>query len=294
MSKNDYYFKMKSLVEDLRCARNQVTDDELVLYLLKGLGPEYDLIMVNISSRENKLPFHEVYSMLLSHENRVDRNLSSATIHMVPNPSGNFVKQSYNNFPRRNWSGGVYQNQYTSHQNQSWGNTQAKRKERNLKEEVQRPTSQICLKNVHNAYTCWYKLNKKFALKLCVRGAQKKAYIAALEIIVDPTWYLDSRTTNNVTNNLENLTIGLEYKGKNQLVVGNGNKLAFTYIGNSILPIMHPQTTKHLILKHMLHVPAITENLISISKLLEDNDINVLFDGNLCLIKDKSLERTLL
>lgn len=61
---DEYYFKIKALVEDLRCVGNLVSEDEQMMFLIEGLGSEYDLVMVNITLKERKLPLSEVYLML--------------------------------------------------------------------------------------------------------------------------------------------------------------------------------------------------------------------------------------
>ncbi|KAJ4720471.1 Retrovirus-related Pol polyprotein from transposon TNT 1-94 [Melia azedarach] len=294
MSMNDYYFKMKSLVEDLRCAGNMVSDDELVLYLMEGLGPEYDSVIVNITSRPEKLPLREVYSMLLSQERRIEKNLSAGNINLAPNMSTNYTYSGYNNNQRRNWAERNNQNQHAGNQNHFGEFLPGKGNHRNASEGEGKTICQICFRIGHEASKCWFRFNKKFTTKPGARNFQKKAYAATLETVTDPNWYLDSGATNHITNNLSNLSIGTEYKGNDQLAVGNGNKLLISHIGHSLLPTFHPQMTKHLHLNHILHVPGITKNLISISKLISDNNINILFDKHLCLIKDKPQGRTLL
>ncbi|KAJ4722439.1 Retrovirus-related Pol polyprotein from transposon TNT 1-94 [Melia azedarach] len=281
MSVNDYYLKMKSLVEDLRCAGNEVSEEEHVMFLMEGLGPEYDPVVVNITSRERKLPLQEIYSVLVSHENRIERNLSSGRINLAQNPSANYTQTNYS-YPKKNWLGGAIHNQPSGVQNQSFGNSQGRTIYRNMGEREVK-TFQIYFKNGHEAYKCWYRFNKKFMPKQGGKPSQKKAYIAHPETVADPNWYLDSGATNHVTNNLANIDIAAEYKGTEQLAVGH-----------ALLPTMHSHTLKPLLLKHILYVPAITKNLISISKLLKDNIVNVVFDDNICLIKDKLQGRILL
>lgn len=57
-------------------------------------------------------------------------------------------------------------------------------------------------------------------------------------------------------------------------MVGNRQKLKINHIGRSTLPIPHH---KPIILKDILHVPYITKNLLSIAKLLYNNDVFVVF-----------------
>ena len=88
-----------------------------------------------------------------------------------------------------------------------------------------------------------------------------------------------------MTNNLGNISINSEYQGKNKLAVGNGEKLLISHIGYSALPTYDPH--KHIALTDILYVPDITKNIISISKLLHDNHIDVEFQKSVYFIKDK-------
>ena len=78
-----------------------------------------------------------------------------------------------------------------------------------------------------------------------------------------------------MTNAIGNMNMKSEYQGNGKLTVGNGNKLHISHIGYFILPTYNPH--KHIKLNHILCVPDITKNFISVSKLLHDNDIDVEF-----------------
>ncbi|KAL9421989.1 hypothetical protein AB3S75_034291 [Citrus x aurantiifolia] len=77
---HDYYSKMKSMLNQLRAVGNNMTDDDFVMCVLAGLGPEYDSIVTSINSMPESPSISEVYGMLLSQENRTEHNLSSGAI----------------------------------------------------------------------------------------------------------------------------------------------------------------------------------------------------------------------
>ena len=49
----DYFLKMKSLAHELMLARQPIFDDELILYILSGIGIEYESIVVNLTSKDS-------------------------------------------------------------------------------------------------------------------------------------------------------------------------------------------------------------------------------------------------
>ena len=49
----DDILKMKSLAHELMSVGQVIPDDEIVLYILGGLGPEYELVVVNLTSKDS-------------------------------------------------------------------------------------------------------------------------------------------------------------------------------------------------------------------------------------------------
>ena len=119
------------------------------------------------------------------------------------------------------------------------------------------------------------------------------AYMANFEGPADEGWYLDSGAAHHLTNNMANMHIREEFKGNDQLIIGNDQGLTTTHVGNASLRLSSSKTTC-ILLNDMLLVPSITKNLLSISKLTSDNNIYVEFCGNVCFVKDKMKEQVLL
>ncbi|GMI85114.1 hypothetical protein HRI_002180700 [Hibiscus trionum] len=74
-----------------------------------------------------------------------------------------------------------------------------------------------------------------------------------------------------------------DFTGPGKLIVGNGNHLSISKSGNSVL---HTSSCAILI-NVLLHVPAITKNLLSVSKLARDNNIYFEFHATTCLVRDE-------
>ena len=83
----------------------------------------------------------------------------------------------------------------------------------------------------------------------------------------DP-WLVDSGTSDHLTTNLNNLTILSQYKGPNQVTVGNGQTLPINHIGNTTLHTKY----HNFMLRNVLHVPRIAMNLLSVHKFCLDNN----------------------
>jgi hypothetical protein len=63
----------KKLSHELAMTGQALKCDEIITYLLTGLGPEYDSLINTISIKEN-VTLEEVYSMLLTCKARVEHH----------------------------------------------------------------------------------------------------------------------------------------------------------------------------------------------------------------------------
>lgn len=89
----DYYTKVKMKAANFIASSTFISDEELILYILGGLGSEYDLVVVNIIAITVLPTLKEVYSLLLTHESRVDQ-CNSAGLLETPNNNANIAKYS--------------------------------------------------------------------------------------------------------------------------------------------------------------------------------------------------------
>ncbi|KAK6135566.1 hypothetical protein DH2020_030674 [Rehmannia glutinosa] len=68
----DYLNKIKSCCDILNSAGEEIPERVQILYILGGLGPEYDSVMVSITARAEPCSLREVHAILLSFENRLE------------------------------------------------------------------------------------------------------------------------------------------------------------------------------------------------------------------------------
>ncbi|KAK6162771.1 hypothetical protein DH2020_002612 [Rehmannia glutinosa] len=60
LSVDSYILKMKSLVNDLNSAGHLIGDNELVMYILGGLGADYESVVVNLTTRAESVSLQEI------------------------------------------------------------------------------------------------------------------------------------------------------------------------------------------------------------------------------------------
>ena len=80
-----------------------------------------------------------------------------------------------------------------------------------------------------------------------------------------------------------------DYRGTDQVTVGNGQSLPITHTGNSQL-----YASSHLFkLRKILHVPSMSSNLLSVHRFCKDNNASFYFDASKFRIKDLNSGRLL-
>ena len=150
---------------------------------------------------------------------------------------------------------------------------------------------QVCNKIRHIAMNCFYRYDKSYTCSNHNVENNKRenhsAFIASPYHNQGYEWYFDSGASNHVTHQNEKLQDLNENNGTtSSLLVGNGERLKILASGTT--------TLNNLNLHNVLYIPKIIKNLLSVSKLIVDNNALVEFDANYCYVKDKLTGKILL
>ncbi|PKU65807.1 Retrovirus-related Pol polyprotein from transposon TNT 1-94 [Dendrobium catenatum] len=142
---------------------------------------------------------------------------------------------------------------------------------------------QICAKQGRFAVSCWYRADLSYqpSQRDLIAQEDKSAY---------DDWFLDTGATSHLTADATQLQTIQPYKGTSNVQVGDGSQLPIANSGKGILPT----PDRKLQLPHILHVPKLTHNLISVSRLLKDNLCYIVFDKSGFILKDSQTHQTLL
>jgi hypothetical protein len=101
---------------------------------------------------------------------------------------------------------------------------------------------------------------------------------------------MDSGATYHVTGELEKMTICDKYHGGDQVHTTSGSGMRIDHVGHSTL---HSPIRK-IHLRNILHVPHATKNLLSINRLVRDNNAFLEFHPTHFFLKDQETRTTLL
>lgn len=68
---DEYFLKMHGYAYMLVAGGKIITNDELILYILGGFGPEYEAVVVNLTHRSDNPSLQEVQFILQAYEIRL-------------------------------------------------------------------------------------------------------------------------------------------------------------------------------------------------------------------------------
>lgn len=115
-----------------------------------------------------------------------------------------------------------------------------------------------------------------------------EAFSVSCQVPSSPSsdWYLDTGASAHMTSNVALLDSSIPYTGSDCVIVGNGARLSITHVGSCTI-------NNSIVLRNVLVVPNITKNLLSVSKLSVDSEVEVLFTYVSFQIKSRISKDTL-
>ncbi|PKU78594.1 Retrovirus-related Pol polyprotein from transposon TNT 1-94 [Dendrobium catenatum] len=283
-SMQQYLMQIKNLVDNIAVSGSKIDTEDIIIYILNGLPSSYNSFKTSIRTSLHPIDLDTLYSLLCSEEIAMQREHQKEATATTDNPAFYTSRTSSNrsNGANRNFKNRKNESRSTSdyaphsHPNQ-------------LISKTDRPTCQICGKLGHIALNCWHRHNPKYAP---TTSAPQRALLSQQHPVSTKDWILDSGASSHLTPDLSNLQQGTSYQGSDTISTANGASLPIQHSGQGLLPI--PDSARKLHLRNLLHVPNLTHNLISISKLTKDNKVSISFDEHGFVIKDGQDHRPLL
>uniref|UniRef100_A0A803P1W3 Integrase catalytic domain-containing protein n=1 Tax=Cannabis sativa TaxID=3483 RepID=A0A803P1W3_CANSA len=237
LSITDYYDKVKLLADSLSSGGHPLDDSDLIMHMLNGLGPEYDPVVVHVTSLVDILSLESIQSMLLTHESRLER-------HYTINDSSSKIMANLTVHNSHSNSGPSYR----SYAGQGCGNFTSNRSQGRSygrgNQSIPCLLCQVCHKSGHTRAVCHYRFDKKF---ITPKINETRAYLAEIDDQEDPQaysssaiqefaddhdWYADTRATNHIAQGVEYLESKNPYSGSDTLAIGIGKRLPISHIGH--------------------------------------------------------------
>ncbi|KAL6313521.1 hypothetical protein AAG906_005472 [Vitis piasezkii] len=209
----EFLHGIKVIADELAIIDHPVSDDDLTLYILNELGPEFREIVTPIRARETSLKFEEIHDLLVGHESYLQRleNQSVATFVPTAHYSHRQGGASRQHKPSPKSSSNKTRNNNEHHKN---GPSNSGHRKFKLK-------CQWCDQMGYTAKNCPKMSSGDFTAN-CAASSQGKNH----------KWLVDSAAYHNMITGLSNLSINSEYDGTDEVVIGDGSGLPVSHIGS--------------------------------------------------------------
>lgn len=221
-SMSEYFVKMKGLAGEMASAGKKLEDDELVTFIVAGLGEDYESIITAITSYVEPIFVNELYAQLVAFEQRRDlhgsRSQSSANIATKGGRgrnSSNYQQRNHGGDGNRGdagrggfrCGGGGRGNGGRGHNGS--GNNRSGGGGRNFLVGV---FCQLCNREGHMVVRCFRRFHTNFT------GPPQKSMSSTntASYGVDTNWYVDSDGTDHITSELEKLSSGTSIMVENK------------------------------------------------------------------------------
>ena len=242
------------MADELTTIHEHVSNSDLVTYVLRGLGLDYQMIVMPILNFPPLPSFLDLRTRLLAFEGK---QALAAQMALVASPATFFVACFYRG-PRHPCLGDQPSHPFggPSQVCLSSGLGQPSHRAPRLSlfsQDLLGPSPS------RQSIQCWNcqqfgHVRAKCPYPCAFAGMHVTSFS-------DPNWYLDSGATNHMTHDAQKFHSGTPYAASDQVVVGNGDTLPITHSGNlsfSFGPFV-------FLLSDVLHVPSLHKNLLSVA-----------------------------
>lgn len=222
---SEYLQHIKCLSDELALINDPLADDNLILYSLNGLGPEFNDITAAVHARENPISFEELHDKLVEHETMISQDESN------PDPSPISVNHTHRSvsYPRRpqNTNSSNPQNfrGLLPHPNSNRGFSPHQPRNPAYRHNQPPLICQFCDKRGPAARYCrtlQHKLQNSNPSPMANHTSLTNRHSNCL---------VDSAASHHVTNDLNNLSMHDNYEGGDDVLIGDGSDLAITHTG---------------------------------------------------------------
>ncbi|KAF5475573.1 hypothetical protein F2P56_007367 [Juglans regia] len=248
---SSYFNKARTLAASMGAAGQPLSDSEFTVYLLAGLGTDFDSLVTSLTTRADPLSPHQIYSYLLNHESRLAHQTTTLlsanhlTAHVTTTKSSAPSSSTYSPSQRgrggRNFRGKSGRGRGPSFFSQGRG-----------------PLCQVCHKPGHSALNCYFRFDHSYQ-------AAPPSFSANITTTTPPSahihsWFPDTAATSHFTPDLTNLNMdSISYQGSDQVSIGDGSTMPIQHIGSANLhtnsgnfllsQLLHDSHTKVVLLR---------------------------------------------
>ena len=278
----EYLGLAKHLADQLASIGQPVQNDDLVTYVLNGLGPEYEMLVLALTNFPPLPSFNDLRTRLLVFESKHAMKQVAASSHSAFYFARHTVGGSSNgrgghSSSRPNGASGG--NRFPRTPSGGRSNQHGGVGRYGQRGAVQQRLGILGPAPVNRGPQCWACNQFGHIAALCPQATRSNDDISRafagmhLASPSDPTWYPDTGATHHMTSDARTMTSATRYGSHDKVVVGSGEALPIAHTGN----ISFESGSFIFRLSQVLHVPAIKKNLLSVAKFTRDNLVSLTF-----------------
>ncbi|CAL1385136.1 unnamed protein product [Linum trigynum] len=272
-----YLQVMRTTAAELALVQAPVTNEDLILHILRGLREEYDNLSAAVRARDTTIALEDLHDRLVDYEAKLaairHRSSSAPTTAFSAGRGRSSPPARGRGSPRRQqMAGPFYYSDSAPRGHSPSRGPPASTALPSASSLLGRPPllCQFCDKQGHTAKECYR-----------IRG-RPQVHHTTTAGYPSSNWLVDTVATNHVTPDLGDLSLYTDYHGPDEVLVGDGSGLLISHIGDS-----HISTSSAcLSLRDMLCVPAIKRRLLSVAQLCKSNPVSVEFFSDCFVVKD--------
>ncbi|KAF5466950.1 hypothetical protein F2P56_016828, partial [Juglans regia] len=207
-----YFYKVTTLAATLSAVGHPLPTSEFTIYLLEGLGSDYESLVTSLSTRPNPLSISQFYSYLMNHESRfsLQTNTLLSPTSLTANNTTIPNIHTPNSFSHRG-RGHISRGRRgcRGHGFSSGGNSSFPRPPNS------RPMCQLCNKPGHTAMTYYFQFDHSYQAPPPISFSAN--FTAMNPVPSSNSWFPDTAATNHLTSNISNLHLDVaSYQGPDQ------------------------------------------------------------------------------
>nr|TKR99539.1 hypothetical protein D5086_0000189690 [Populus alba] len=191
MNAKDYFLSINQMSDELALAGQPLNSDEILTYILAGLGQEYDSLVSTITSRSDVVTLEELYSLLLITESRINQHHDTiqvtASVNMATRHPPSFQSCPGNIYPSSN------RGRTSSYRGRSCGGRSTTRDQGAFSSLI----CQVCVKPGHHALKCYHRFDLSYQDQSTQRPPY--AFLAARHQHAAHEWHPDTGATHHLT-----------------------------------------------------------------------------------------------
>ncbi|KAL5706611.1 hypothetical protein ACHQM5_024756 [Ranunculus cassubicifolius] len=223
LSITEFLDKINHIADNLALAGKPIDDDDIISIIMNNVGSAYETTVSSVQARDTPIAYDDLVALLLGAEMRFKAQNAA----LETTPTALYTPRFQQNSNRgRVHNRGAFSRGCGHGRNSSLGHSNVIGSG-GVTTTNDTPVCQICDRPTHTAIDCYQRMNQAYEGRVPTKKLSAMAAVAQGRPSIPwndtpTTWITDTGASNHITPDLANLAIHDEYRGKEQVAVGNG------------------------------------------------------------------------